>query len=58
MSLTIITECDNITICETITNGSVFDYIMTVMNDFDDVRDIVMNMIINIGDKLITIRLK
>ena len=58
MSLVIITTCDNITICESINDGSVFDYAMRVMKNFEESKDITMTMIINVCNKLITIKLK
>ena len=58
MSLTIITTFDNVTICETINEGTVLEYINNVFNDIDDKNNVTMNMIVNTGDKLVTIRLR
>ncbi len=58
MSLTVITECDNITICETITDTPIMDYVEKVMLNFDEQNNIIIYVVVNTGDKIISIKLK
>ena len=58
MSISIITTCDNITICETLYNESIYEYINNVVNEFDDKNNVSIKMIINTGSELITIKIK
>ena len=58
MSITLITTCDNITICETLCDESVYEYINKVVDEFDDKNSVSITMIINTGTQLITIKVK
>ena len=58
MSLTVITECDNITICEAITDTPIMDYVEKVMLNFDGQNNIIIYVVVNTGDKIISIKLK
>lgn len=57
MSINIISTLDDITINETLKDElTIYDYINNVVNLLG--QDVSINMIINIGDKLITIKIK
>ena len=57
MSINIISTLDDITINETLKDElTIYDYINSVVNLLG--KDVSINMIINIGDKLITIKIK
>ena len=57
MSINIISTLDDITINETLKDElTIYDYINNVVNLLGE--DVSINMIVNIGDKLITIKIK
>ena len=57
MSINIISTLDDITINETLKDElTIYDYINSVINLLG--QDVSINMIVNIGDKLITIKIK
>lgn len=57
MSINIISTLDDITINETLKDElTIYDYINSVINLLGE--DVSINMIVNIGDKLITIKIK
>ena len=57
MSINIISTLDDITINETLKDElTIYDYIISVVNLLGE--DVSINMIVNIGDKLITIKIK
>ena len=57
MSINIISTLDDITINETLKDElTIYDYINSVVNLLG--QDVSINMIVNIGDKLITIKIK
>jgi len=57
MSINIISTLDDITINETLKDElTIYDYINSVVNLLGE--DVSINMIVNIGDKLITIKIK
>ena len=57
MSINIVSTLDDITINETLKDElTIYDYINSVVNLLGE--DVSINMIINIGDKLITIKIK
>ena len=57
MSINIISTLDDITINETLKDElTIYDYINSVVNLLG--KDVSINMIVNIGDKLITIKIK
>ena len=57
MSINIVSTLDDITINETLKDElTIYDYIISVVNLLGE--DVSINMIVNIGDKLITIKIK
>ena len=57
MSINIISTLDDITINETLKDElTIYDYIINVINLLG--QNVSINMIVNIGDKLITIKIK
>ena len=57
MSINIISTLDDITINETLKDElTIYEYINNVVNLLGE--DVSINMIVNIGDKLITIKIK
>ena len=57
MSINIISTLDDITINETLKDElTIYDYINSVINLLG--QDVSIRMVINIGDKLITIKIK
>ena len=57
MSINIVSTLDDITINETLKDElTIYEYVNNVVNLLGE--DVSINMIINIGDKLITIKIK
>ena len=57
MSINIVSTLDDITINETLKDElTIYEYINSVVNLLGE--DVSINMIVNIGDKLITIKIK
>ena len=57
MSINIVSTLDDITINETLRDElTIYEYINNVVNLLGE--DVSINMIVNIGDKLITIKIK
>jgi len=57
MSINIISTLDDITINETLKDElTIYEYVNNVVNLLGE--DVSINMIVNIGDKLITIKIK
>ena len=57
MSINIVSTLDDITINETLKDElTIYEYINNVVNLLGE--DVSINMIVNIGDKLITIKIK
>ena len=57
MSINIISTLDDITINETLRDElTIYEYVNNVVNLLGE--DVSINMIVNIGDKLITIKIK